>query len=103
MLLDIIWVKIVKNDYTNFSVAGTEKMRITTSGNVGIGTDTPNSTLQVNWYLQITTMSYSPLSASDCDQVEEVGRMRIWSSNSSTHKICFCPQDLWQGYSWVCK
>jgi hypothetical protein len=46
------------------------------SGNVGIGTATPQSTLQVNGYIQLSTVTGAP-PAADCDAVAELGRMKV--------------------------
>ncbi len=46
------------------------------TGNVGIGTSTPNSKLQVNGYIQLDTVSSAP-PAADCDAASEEGRMKF--------------------------
>ena len=46
------------------------------NGNVGIGTSSPNSTLQVNGYVQLGLTSGAPPSG-DCDDASEEGRMKF--------------------------
>jgi hypothetical protein len=46
------------------------------NGNVGIGTTAPQSTLQVNGYIQLALTSGAP-PAVDCDNAAEYGRMKV--------------------------
>jgi hypothetical protein len=46
------------------------------AGNVGIGTTSPKSTLQVNGYIQLALTSGAPV-ATDCDAADERGRMKV--------------------------
>ncbi len=48
--------------------------------NVGIGTITPNSALQVEGYIQLDTITSAPPST-DCDEAVERGRMKVDSTN----------------------
>ncbi|HEV2863613.1 MAG TPA: S8 family peptidase [Pyrinomonadaceae bacterium] len=52
------------------------RMTITGPGNVGIGTTTPQSALQVNGYIQLALTSGAP-PAADCDAAAEYGRMKV--------------------------
>ena len=60
----------------NGTTSPTERMRIDHNGNVGIGTTTPQSALQVNGYTQLALTSGSP-PAVDCNEVTERGRMKV--------------------------
>lgn len=57
-----------------------------TSGNVGIGTNTPESSLQVSGYLQLDVVAGTP-PGGDCDNVAEIGRM-IVDSGAETLYVC---------------
>lgn len=78
-------------------------MTITSAGSVGIGTASPQSTLQVTGnYVQIPNYSGSAPLASDCDQASEAGRMTIYTPNTGTPSASYlyiCPQ----GGGWVSK
>jgi hypothetical protein len=53
-----------------------ERLRIDSTGNVGIGTATPNSALEVDGYVQLDTLTSAP-PATDCDEASERGRMKV--------------------------
>lgn len=63
-----------------------ESVRIDGSGNVGIGTSDPKSSLQVNGYIQLALVSGAP-PAADCDNADERGRMKI-DDTAGTLYIC---------------
>jgi microcystin-dependent protein len=66
------------------------------NGNVGLGTTSPRSTLQVVGYTQLDTVSGTP-PAGDCDSALEYGRMKI-DSDTGQNKIFACTADGWQSY-----
>jgi hypothetical protein len=70
----------------NGTTSPTERMRIDHNGNVGIGTTTPQSALQVNGYTQLALTSGSP-PAVDCNEATERGRMKVDSTAGSLY-IC---------------
>jgi len=83
-----------------FLTGGAERIRITDTGNVGIGNSTPMSKLQVgtyaasgNEYLQIDTENSIPASA-DCDSDAERGRMIVDGSNNRLY-VCMGPSRGW--------
>lgn len=61
------------------------------TGNVGIGTDQPNSTLHVNGYIQLALTDGMP-SAGDCDEAAESGRMII---DSGAGLLYLCSDSGW--------
>ncbi len=64
------------------------------AGNVGIGTDSPNSKLEVtNGYFELDTSSGLP-PVQDCDSIDEVGRMKVDSTNS-TSNLYVCTPSGW--------
>ena len=58
------------------SITKQTRMKIGSSGKVGIGTTDPQSKLQVNGYIQLALTSGSPDSG-DCDEATERGRMKV--------------------------
>lgn len=58
------------NNGTDFDiqVGGSEKMRVGTNGNVGIGTTSPKTTLDVNGYLRLKKNSSAPFT---CDAAHD--------------------------------
>jgi hypothetical protein len=59
-----------------FITGTTERLRIDSTGNVGIGTATPHSALEVDGYVQLDTLTSAP-PAADCDEASERGRMKV--------------------------
>lgn len=53
-----------------------KRIVVDNDGNVGIGTTSPNSELQVSGYIQFDTSSGEP-SSTDCDNADEIGRMKV--------------------------
>jgi len=71
---------------------------ITTSGsNVGIATSTPQSTLQVNGYVQLA-LTDGPPPAIDCNVAGHYGRMKVDAVNS---KLYVCTSTGWKSTSLV--
>ena len=69
-----------------------ERMRIDHNGNVGIGTNTPQSTLQVAGYVQLALTDGDPPPEADCDDSSEYGRMMVDQINSNLY---ICVEDGW--------
>jgi len=86
------WTDSAQGAYISFfttqngSTLISEKMRITDSGNVGIGTSAPQSAFQVIGYAQLDLTAGAP-PAADCDQWEEHGRMLV-DDNAGLLYIC---------------
>ena len=70
----------------SFTPDATRLLTIEPGGNVGIGTDTPQSALQVSGYLQVDLTSGTP-PAGDCDAAAEAGRTKF-DDTSDTVYIC---------------
>jgi hypothetical protein len=66
--------------------ASIERMRVAGNGNVGIGTQDPQSLLHVNGYIQLALTTGEP-PATDCDEAIERGRMKIDSAGGGLY-IC---------------
>ncbi|HEX8336436.1 MAG TPA: S8 family serine peptidase, partial [Pyrinomonadaceae bacterium] len=78
-----------------FRAGGTkpDAMRIKgESGNVGIGTANPQSALQVNGYIQLSTVTAAP-PAADCDAAAEMGRMKV---DPTGFKLYVCTSAGWK-------
>jgi len=66
-----------------------------TGGNVGIGTSTPNSKLQIiDGYLQLDVSLGIP-PTEDCDGTDEIGRMNVDNSNDNLY---VCTNNGWQTF-----
>ena len=70
-----------------------ERVRIDSSGNVGIGTESPQSALQIRGYTQIDLTSGPPPSA-DCDDDSERGRMKL-DGAARAELIYICVDSGW--------
>ncbi len=69
------------------------KVTLTNNGNVGIGTTVPQSTLQVNGYVQLALTTNTVPPAADCDAAAEYGRMKVDDQNG---KLYLCVQAGWR-------
>ena len=76
-----------------YNRGGYDDLVIRHNGNVGIGTKVPNSALQVSGYIQLDTSSGVP-SSSDCNNTNEVGRMKV-DSTASSNKLYVCTPSGW--------
>ena len=75
----------------NLSGVGDVMTFDSSTGNVGIGTTNPQSSLQVEGYVQLDLTSGSPPS-SDCDETNERGRMKV---DNSTELLYICVDSGW--------
>ncbi|MFT4929741.1 MAG: hypothetical protein ACI8WB_005876 [Phenylobacterium sp.] len=62
-------------------------MVLTANGKMGVGTLTPNSTLEVAGYLQLSTTAGGAPPSTDCIQSIDYGRMKVDEVNASLY-IC---------------
>lgn len=76
----------------NGSTVRSPKAVINADGNVGIGTMAPQSTLQVNGYVQLALTDGAPPEA-DCDEPSEFGRMLVDPYQSCMY---ICVADGWK-------
>jgi hypothetical protein len=81
----------------------TERMRITSTGNVGIGTPTPTQKLEVNGNIRINTTTARPSSLA-CDSTV---RGTIWLTQGSSvspftaDTLEVCVKDVSNNYAWI--
>ncbi len=75
----------------NFSGIGDVMTFNSSTGNIGIGTTNPQSSLQVAGYVQLALTSGSPPST-DCDEASERGRMIV---DSTAELIYICVDTGW--------
>ncbi|HEY6188047.1 MAG TPA: hypothetical protein VIW80_10235 [Pyrinomonadaceae bacterium] len=80
-----------------FMQNGSERMRINSAGNIGIGTSTPQSALQVNGYVQLALTAGAP-PAADCDNAAEHGRMKV---DATGDKLYVCTSTGWKSTTLV--
>jgi len=66
-------------------------MVIKNTGDVGIGTTTPQSSLQISGYIQLDLTSGAP-PAADCDELSERGRMKV---DNAAGSIFVCVDSGW--------
>jgi hypothetical protein len=74
------------------SSSPSERLRISSEGNVGIGTETPQSSLQVNGYVQLALTEGNRPPEEDCDEPSEYGRMLVDQYKSYLY---ICVEDGW--------
>ena len=79
--------------YLTFSPSNTEKMRISSNGDVGIGTTSPQSKLQVNGGVQLANDTASP-------SASKVGTFRYRTSGNNSY-VDMCMQTGASTYAWV--
>ncbi len=75
-----------------FGIDNIERLTILSNGNVGVGAENPQSTLQVNGYVQLALTSGAP-PAADCDNAAEYGRMKV---DAVGVKIYVCTSAGWK-------
>ena len=75
------------SNFMRFSTNASERMRIDSSGNVGIGTTTPVATLDVNGYAHLAKNSSQPIA---CDAAHD-GSLAL----ASTRRPCECVSSAW--------
>lgn len=76
---------------TFINESSTEVMRLTASGNLGIGTTAPSSTLHIiGNYIQIPTVSGANPASADCDAASEAGRMIIRTDGAASTTLWVC-------------
>ena len=68
-------------------------MIIKPSGNVGVGTQSPQSALQISGYTQLDLTSGAPL-GTDCDDASEHGRMKV-DPTAGVSFLYICTADGW--------
>lgn len=69
---------------------------ITTTGNIGVGTNPPNSAIEVSdGYIELDTHSGAPPDE-DCDAEDEIGRMKV---DASSPILYICTASRW-GTTW---
>jgi hypothetical protein len=88
---DGVYIGASSNHQVTLITNGSSRMTITTGGNIGIGTTSAQSTLQVSGYVQLDTTTAAP-PAGDCDNANERGRMKYDSTNNLLY---LCDGSTW--------
>lgn len=85
-------ILMIQTEEPSSGVWGATIATFNNDGNVGIGTPTPQSKLQIaNGYLQLATVTGMP-PAADCDNQAEYGRMMVSPADS---KLWICVAAGW--------
>ncbi len=70
-----------------------DRLVVNSAGNVGVGTTNPQSSLQVNGYIQLALTTGLP-AAADCDAAAEYGRMKV-DAAAGVARLYICTADGW--------
>lgn len=87
-----VWSDSTGENSSAFSSTASDQFLISAGGGVGINTNSPQSALQVNGYIQLALTSGVPPPA-DCDAAPEYGRMKVDAVNK---KLWVCTNAGWK-------
>ena len=87
-----VWASSTEFDSSPFASTGINQFLVNAEGGVGSNTNSPQSALQVNGYVQLSLVSGTP-PAADCDAAAEHGRMKVDAVNK---KLWVCTSTGWK-------